>query len=67
MLKFNIVENDEVHNPIGFEVIEVIAFNFNGKGETVVLNDGRLEYLTKNQTHFMLFDVCYKLDRHTLV
>ena len=50
------------HNFLGFDVIEVIQFNYDGKGSALVLEDGELSYLGKKQVHFLIFDGWYSLE-----
>lgn len=49
------------HNYLGFDLIEVIAFNYNGKGSALILEDGELSYISEKNVHFLLFGGWYRL------
>ncbi len=52
---------EEVHNGCGFNKIEVITFNYDGKGGALVLEDGELSYYNKDEIFSIMFHGWYDL------
>lgn len=52
---------DRCHNWIGCEKIEIVEFNYDGKGNALVFMDGQLDYLSSDDLDFILFGGWYSL------
>ena len=61
-----IVGYDECHNYFGFSKIEVLEFNFDGKGNALVLEDEELGCLGNEDLMFLMFGGWYKLNKSQL-
>lgn len=51
---------DECQNYYGFSLVEIIEFNYDGKGQALILEDGSLGYLDEDTLNFVLFGGWYK-------
>jgi hypothetical protein len=54
---------EECHNYLGFTKIEILEFNFDGKGNVLILEDEDLAYLSFKALGFVMFSGWYKLIR----
>ncbi len=52
---------DECQNCLGFNQIEIIEFNYDGKGNALVLEDGEISYMSPKWLRFMFFGGWYSL------
>lgn len=52
---------DECHNWLGFEEFEIIEFNYDGKGNAIVLEDGTLRNYGSDDLDLILFAGWYSL------
>lgn len=52
---------EECHNCIGFNKIEILAFNYDGKGNALVFEDGDISYMSPKWLRFLFFGGWYKL------
>ena len=49
--KQQLPDYEECPNGIGFNQIEIIQFNYDGKGNALVLEDGEISYLSPKMSH----------------
>ena len=54
----NYIECDDY---LGFKNIEILAFNYDGKGNALVLEDGDISYMSPKMLRFLFFGGWYKL------
>lgn len=52
---------ENCHNRLGFEEIEIIEFNYDGKGKALTLEDGELSYYSLDDLNFIFFGGWYSL------
>ena len=54
---------EHLHNFLGFDIIEIVQFNYDGKGSALCFFDesNEFDYLSAQDIHFLLFDVHYEL------
>ena len=52
---------EECHNGIGFNQIEIIQFNYDGKGNALVIEDDELSYMSPKMLRYMFFGGWYSL------
>ena len=51
---------EECHNYLGFNNIEIIAFNYDGKGNALVFEGGNINYMCPKCLRFLLFSGWYQ-------
>jgi hypothetical protein len=56
-----IVGYEECHNYYGFSTIEILEFNFDGKGNALVLEDEEIGCLSNKDLLFLMFSGWYRL------
>ncbi len=54
---------DECHNYLGFKTIEILAFNYDGKGNILILEDEDLGFLSDEDLNFVMFSGWYMLNK----
>jgi len=59
--KKQLPDYDPCHNYLGFDSYEVIQLNYDGKGNHLVFEDGRLSYIVNEDFLFVMFSGWYKL------
>ena len=52
---------EECHNCLGFKNIEILAFNYDAKGNALVLEDGEISYMDPKLLRFLFFAGWYQL------
>ena len=55
---------EECHNYLGFTKIEILEFNYDGKGNVLILEDEDLGYLSHDDLMFLMFGGWYQLNRN---
>ena len=59
--KTQLPDYEECHNCLGFEKIEIIAFNYDAEGNALVLGDGEISYMSPEWLRFLFFSGWYQL------
>ncbi len=59
--KQQLPDYEQCPNGIGFNQIEIIQFNYDGKGNALVLEDGEISYLSPKMLRHMFFGGWYSL------
>ncbi|SNR32616.1 hypothetical protein SAMN06265371_101292 [Lutibacter agarilyticus] len=52
---------EECHNFLGFDTIEILAFNYDGQGNALVLENGEISYMNQDELRFLFYAGWYKL------
>ncbi|KUO61783.1 hypothetical protein APF79_10090 [bacterium BRH_c32] len=52
---------EECHNFLGFEKIEILEFNYDGKGNALVFEDEEISYMGPKCLRFLFFSGWYQL------
>jgi len=52
---------EECHNYLGFETIEILEFNYDGKGNALIMEEGELSYMSEKELRFLFWGGWYKL------
>jgi len=52
---------EECNNWLGFNQIEILQFNYDGKGNALILEDGDISYMSPKILRFMFFGGWYSL------
>lgn len=52
---------EECHNYLGFTIIEILEFNYDGKGNALILEDENIGYYSDEVLRFLMFSGWYKL------
>ncbi len=55
------IDNNECFNILGFKKIEILEFNFDGKGTALVLEDNRLDTLCPEWLDFLIYSGWYSM------
>lgn len=58
--KTQLPNHEECHNWLGFEKIEILAFNYDAKGIALVLEDADISYMSPKMLRFLFFSGWYK-------
>ena len=53
--------HEECTNCLGFEKIEILQFNYDAKGNALILEDGEISYMSKDWLRFLFFSGWYQL------
>ena len=59
--KTQMLNYEECHNWLGFNKIEILEFNYDGKGKALVLEDGDISYMSPKMLRFLFFSGWYQL------
>ena len=59
--KTQLPDYEECHNCLGFEKIEIIAFNYDAEGNALVFEDGRISYMSPEGLRFLFHSGWYEL------
>jgi hypothetical protein len=52
---------EECNNWLGWNQIEILQFNYDGKGNALTLDDGHISYMSPKMLRFMFFGGWYSL------
>jgi hypothetical protein len=52
---------EECHNYLGFKTIEILAFNYDAKGNALILEDGEISYMSEESLRFLFYAGWYQL------
>lgn len=52
---------EECYNFLGFKKIEIIEFNYDGKGNALLFEDGEISYYSPDTLRFLFFGGWYTL------
>lgn len=52
---------EECHNYLGFKTIEILAFNYDAKGDALVLEDGKIGPMSPDDLRFLFYAGWYQL------
>ena len=52
---------EECHNGLEFNQVEILQFNYDGKGNALTLDDGHISYMSPKMLRFMFFGGWYSL------
>ena len=58
---------EECLDYLGFEEIVILQFNYNGKGDALILEDGDIGYMTDKDLRHLFYSGWYKLNKTTLL
>lgn len=64
--KKQLPDYEECHNFLGFKKIEIIEFNYDGKGNALVFEDREISYMDQDTLGFLLFGGWYTLMKKRL-
>lgn len=52
---------EECNNCLGWNQVEILQFNYDGKGNALTLDDGHISYMSPKMLRFMFFGGWYSL------
>lgn len=64
--KHQLPNYDECENWLGFEKIEIIKFNYDGKGNALALQDNELTYFSTFDLNFLIFGGWYSVAKNRI-